>query len=86
MSRPMPPPGVLSAMDQEYAQARAALDHAIQQVRDNLDALQGPEPLPSELYGAATYQLGASRISYDQLVALAAVAMTRIVTDPKEPR
>ncbi|GAB3656590.1 hypothetical protein [Glycomyces tarimensis] len=82
MSRPMPPPHVLAAIDREYAQARQALDTAIDQVRANLQSITGPAPLPSEIYGAAAHQLAASHISHAQLVALASVAMTRILTEP----
>lgn len=78
----MPPPHVLAAIDREYAQAREALDAAVDQVRENLRGLAGPAPLPSEIYGAAAQQLVASSISHGQLVALASVAMARILTEP----
>jgi hypothetical protein len=80
----MPPSHVLAELDQEYAQAHAALDSVLGKVQDNLNSLDGPAPLPSELYGATAYQLKASSISYGQLVALASVAMARILTDTTE--
>lgn len=86
MSRSMPPPHVLAAADQEYAQARAAIDSAVRQVRANLQAVTDPAPLPSEVYNAAAYQIARAGVSYDQLVALASAALTTIITESETSR
>ncbi len=86
MSRPMPPPHILAAADREYAQARDAIDSAVRQVRDNLKTLADPAPMPSEIYNAAVYQLSQSGISYAQLLALSAAALTAIVTEQETTR
>lgn len=86
MSRPMPPPHILAAADREYAQARDAIDNAVRQVRDNLKTIADPAPMPSEIYNAAAYQLSQSGISYAQLLALSAAALTAIVTEQETTR